>query len=365
MSGTPRDDRTATPSRLTACVLAALLLTGCAGAPPVEEPPPEPAAEETAPPPLVSDAETAARNGDYVTAGRILEEILAEDPGDLDALKLLAKVQAASGDAASSSRTWEKVARLDPYDPDAAYESGTILAEKSAWERARSLMVALDAAGRADERHYLLAGEAALELGYRQEAERYLLKAGGTGRAETLLGMLYYEQGRMKLAEKAFTGTLERDPDDYQANLHLGYIDFSRGRISSAIEHYRKAHLAEPGDPLACLSLAAALEKRGDAAAASRYFREGLTLEGIDPAERKKVYVSLSRILLEEGDYGAVERVTSKGLSEFPSSGGIRFYRGEALLRQGRKADAREEFRKAAADPRWKRAALSRFHSID
>ena len=49
---------------------------------------------------------------------------------------------------------------------------------------------------------------------------------------------------------------------------------------------------------------------------------------------------------------------------EFSTAGGLYFYWGEALLKQGRKAEAKEKYKLAAEDPKWKDSALKRFHSI-
>ena len=354
-------------TRTTALLLfaaATVMIAGCGGAPP-EEPPvetePEPA---TAPLPVLMDAEVAAKAGDYDTAISIIREILSGNTDDVEALRLLARVQSASGDSPGSADTWERIAGLDPYDPDAAYEVGSSMAKKGDWEGVRTRMVALDAAGKADARHYLLAGQADLELGYRTEAEQYLLKAGDLELAQSLLGKLYYDRGDLDSAEAAFSRALTMDGSNYTANLHMGYIKYHKKKYRGAIRYYTAAHKAEPSDPLACLSLAAAYEKSGDRNSAIDYYRKGLGLKGIDPSERKKVYTTTARLLVETGQYDEVGKLASKGAGEFSSAGGLYFYWGEALLKQGRMTEAKDKYKTAAEDPKWKDSALKRFHSI-
>ena len=211
------------------------MIAGCGGAPP-DQPPaetePEPA---EAPQPLLMDAEVAAKAGDYDSAISIIREILSGNTDDIEALRLLARVQAASGDRSGSAGTWERVADLDPYDPDAAYEVGTAMARKGEWEGVRTRMVSLDTAGKADARHYLLAGQADLELGYRTEAEKYLLKAGNLELAQSLLGKLYYDRGDLDSAEGAFVKALAMNDSNYTANLHMGYIRYHEKRYRGAI----------------------------------------------------------------------------------------------------------------------------------
>lgn len=355
-------------SRTTALLLlaaaAVVMIVGCGGAPP-EQPPvetePEPAA---APLPVLMDAEVAAKAGDYDAAISIIREILSGDTNDIEALRLLARVQSASGDRAGSAGTWKRVAELDPYDPDAAYEVGASMAKKGDWEGVRTRMVSLEAAGMADARHYLLAGQADMELGYRTEAEKYLLKAGDLELAQSLLGKLYYDRGDLDSAEGAFSRALTMDSSNYTANLHMGYIKYHEKKYRGAIRYYTAAHQAEPADPMACLSLAAAYEKSGDRTSALEYYRKGLRMKGIDLSERKKVYTTTARLLVETGQYDEVGKLASAGAGEFSSAGGLYFYWGEALLKQGRKTEAKEKYKVAAEDPKWKDSALKRFHSI-
>jgi tetratricopeptide (TPR) repeat protein len=348
-----------------ALATAVATIAGCGGAPPGRPPAeaaPEPA--EASPLPVLMDAEVAAKAGDYDAAINIIREILSGNTDDIEALRLLARVQAASGDRAGSAGTWERVAALDPYDPDAAYEVGMALSKKNDWEGVRARMVSIDSAGKADARHYLLAGQADLELGYRSEAEKYLVRAGDLELAQSLLGQLYYDRGDLGSAEDAFLKALAINGSNYSANLHMGYIRYHEKQYRGAIRYYGAAQKAEPSDPLACLSLAAAYEKSGDRGSAIKYYRKGLGLAGVAASERKKVYTTTARLLLETGRLDEVEKLASAGTEEFSSAGGLYFYWGEALLKQGRDTEAKDKYKKAAEDPAWKDSALKRFHSI-
>ena len=352
------------PAAALIAVATVVMIAGCGGAPP-EQPPAEAEPGAAAPPqPILMDAEVAAKAGDYDAAISIIQDILSGNTDDIEALRLFARVQSASGDRSGSADTWGRVANLDPYDPDAAYEVGTSMARKGNWEKVRTRMISLDAAGKADARHYLLAGQADLELGYRTEAEKYLLKAGDLELAQSLLGKLYYDRGDLDNAEKAFLRALDMNGSNYTANLHIGYIRYHERKYRGAIRHYTAAHRAEPSDPMACLSLAAAFEKSGDRASAIECYRKGLGLEGVAASERKKVYTTTARLLLESGQTDEVENFAAAGVRELSTAGGLYFYWGEALLKQGRKTEAKEKYKKAAEDPQWKDPALKRFHSV-
>ena len=94
------------------------------------------------------------------------------------------------------------------------------------------------------------------------------------------------------------------------------------------------------------------------------YYEKGLTMKGIAASERKNVCTAVTRLYVETGQYDEAETFASRHAGEFSTAGGIYFYWGEALLKQGRKAEAKDKYKKAAGDPAWKDNALKRFHSI-
>ncbi len=362
---------------LLSAIAAAVLIAGCAGAPPVREKLPtgeSPAGEETPSgvgrseeayaAKVILDARNAAQSGDLRKASTMLEDLLSSQEYNIEALRLLAKVYSSLGERSSASETWIRLSELDPTDPDAAYEAGSALARKKAWKELRTRMLAAGSAGAADQRHYALLGRADVELGYDDEAEKYLRMAGGIEISQALLGELYYGRGKLSLAQDAFLKTLEINPLNFSANLHLGYIQFGRGRLQKAMEYYKTAYRSDPSNPLGCLSLASLYEKMNDDAKAIEYYEKAISLEGIPRAEKIKVYVTLSRLLVGSGRYSETSPIVKKGLVEFPDSGGLYFYWGEALLRLGNGREAKEKFKRAAQDPSWKKPALSRFHSI-
>ncbi|MBN2071988.1 MAG: tetratricopeptide repeat protein [Candidatus Krumholzibacteriota bacterium] len=354
-------------------IISMIILAGCAGTPPsgavtgqkedagkvVENGPGLLSAGA-----VIFDATIAAQNSEYEKAEEMLTGLLGREPDNLEAMRLLARVYTADGDRKSATRTWERVYELDPSDPDAAYETGTMLQREKRWSEVRTEMMKTESLGGADSRHFLLIGRAGLELGYRDEAEVYLLKAGNLELATALLGKLYYGRGKTKKAEAAFKKTLGRNPDNYIANLHLGYISFNSGRKEEALGYYAKAHKSDPDDPLACLSLASLHEKMSHDEAAIKYYKKALGLKNIPRAEKQKVYVSLSKLFMKTGRTDDIFALVRDGIEEFPSSGGLYFYWGEALLKQGRKTEAKEKYKKASHDPTWKKHALARFHSI-
>lgn len=345
-------------------LLLIVLLAGCAGTPKKEEmPEPEPAPSSGAAG-VIAEAELFASNNDFESASSILEDLLDEEGQNIEALRLLASIYAAMGRKDQSASLWKEISVLDPTDSEAAYEVGVSLMRKGEWETLRSKMRSAEMSGAADSRHYLLLGEADLELGYKSEAEKYLLKATDRERARYLLGKLYYEQGKLSEAENRFKEVLQSNPDNYSAHLHLGWLYFSRKDNQRALEHYTRAVELNPGDPLSSLSLAALLEEMKKYDEAISHYRDGLALPGIPRSEKKKAYNSFSRLLVQRGRTDEAVSTIKAGLAEFPDAGGLYFQWGEVLLGMGKKAEALEKYKRAANDPVWKKVALKRIYSI-
>jgi tetratricopeptide (TPR) repeat protein len=278
---------------------------------------------------------------------------------------MLAKVYGNLGKRDASADAWSRVAMLDPTDADASYEVGTILARKGDWSGVRSKMLAAEAAGAADSRHFLLIGEADTELRYWTEAETYLKRAGDLERGRYLLGALYYDRGKPTKARAEFEKVIEMNPDNNSAHLHLGWIHYNDGDLKRALHHYREAIRVEPKEPLAQLSLAALLAEMKRPGEAITHYRTALSLDGIPRSERKKAYNSLSRLLVEGNMLRDAVAVIEEGLAEFASSGGLYYQWGEALLKSGKPHEAREKYKAAAQDPIWREIALRKLHSIE
>ncbi len=310
------------------------------------------------------EAEALAQDEQFEEAATILEELVEREQANTAAMRLLANVYAALGLKDKSTETWTLIAALQPNDPDAAYETGLAMARKGEWQSLRSKMLFLESSGRIERRHYLLLGEADLELGYKSEAELYLKKAAGETRAHYLLGELYYDAGKMEKAEREFEAVLRSNPDNYSAQLHLGWLSYKKGEKKRALDHYRAAVRLNPSDPLSALSLAGLLEEMDQKGKAIERYEDALSLPGIPREEKRKAYNSLSRLLVEAKRHPKAKEIIERGLEEFPGSGGLYYQWGIMLLTEGRKEDAKEKLRKAALDPVWKETALQRIHTI-
>jgi len=339
-------------------LIAILYLFPMCGGKPVEKkgsiaPPPSPPDAET----LIMDAQILASEKNYEKAVEVLNRVVEKEQTNLKALKLLARIYSAIGDRKSSTELWKRIFSLDPSDADAAYEVGYSLSKEKKWSEVRSKMLSFASTGRVDSRHYLLIGEADLELGYKKEAEKYLKLAGKMERAKFLLGKLYYNTGRNSLAEKTFKEVLELNPDHFGSHLHLGWLYYDRGVKSKALEHYREAVRTRPGDTVARLSLAKLLEEAGKIDEAIAEYKRALKPGKERTQEKKNGYISLCNLLIKKGHYQEAQSFINRGLREFPGTAGLYYLWGIILAKQGNKELAIEKFRLSAKDPVWANSA--------
>ena len=345
-------------------ILASLVILGCAQAPPEKESttrmePGLASADE-----VITDAEAKAQDDRFEEAAEMLEELVERESTNTVALRLLARVYSALGLRDKSTETWAQIALIEPYDPDAAYETALADARRGDWRAVRSKMIALETSGKAEGRHFLLLGEADLELGQRSEAKLYLEKARGETRAHYLLGTIYYGEGRNGRAEEEFGAVLRADPDNPSAHLHMGWLAYRKGEHRTALQHYREAVRLNPGDPLPALSLAGLLEETKRNREAIEHYRDALSLPGIPREEKRKAYNSFCRLLVEAGMLDEAERAIEDGLDEFPGSGGLYYQWGMLLLERGNRDEAVDKLKAAASDPVWRETALRRINSI-
>lgn len=306
---------------------------------------------------LIEDAKVLASNANYTRAAELLNNVLKNDSDNIEALKLLARIYAAMGQKDNSSEMWKRISTLKPDDPDAAYEVGVSLARKQQWASVRSKILEFARLGKPDGRHFLLIGEADIELGYKKEARKYLLLAGNIERAKFLLGKLYYSEGNLEAAERSFKEVLAINPNHFGSHLHLGWLYYRNGYKSRALRHYRSAVKLEPSSIIARLSLAKLLEEIGREEEAIEQFKAALKPHSRAIEEKKKAYITLCNLLIKRGRTEDAIYYVNKGLKEFPGAGGLYYMWGAALLKNGERSAALSKFKLAARDPRWAEVA--------
>lgn len=195
-------------------------------------------------------------------AAEELEKVVAQQPDQRAPLLLLADCQLQMGKDAVV------VALLSPHEEELksdrlfSYLLGTALVRSNDLMRGQAYIDRVFREGDAAEARLLL-GAAHLRRGDSRAAapeleEAAKLKPDLPG-LQSLLGRAMMGVGRRDEAEAAFRRELEKNPNDFHANLYLGMFLKEQARLDEAQEHLKRAGRLRPQDP-AVLYLLGALD---------------------------------------------------------------------------------------------------------
>lgn len=315
----------------------------------------------------VSLARMLVAEGNPVGARALVEEVLASDPNQVEALKLLAGwliEDDATGDAIASLR---QALSASPRDP----ETLTLMASAHEREGNRELMaemlsLAVEASGSAPEPSLRYAAHLASQ-GQTRPAEDVLLAAlrGAPEDASLVeaLGRLYVgtqEWARVdqavetlrRLGEEAAAddltalrlGAEERDEDlmafleeraaeggDRRADLGVVRMHLARGDGEAALAHAEDALARAPGDPALRFVRAGVLAGLGRAEEAEGEYRAILEEE----PEAERVWIALHALARARDGEEAALAVLDEAQAALPESPTLRWTRAGALERAG------------------------------
>lgn len=301
-------------------------------------------------------AQAAMERKDYVTAARLLENFLLEQPGQVEALFNLAYCYTLLDRTADAIDTYRETLEVDPKLFSARLNLGLLLLNTNQpVEAAAELERARELDPKNYRAHYY-AGVALERSGKKEEAlERYrhaaeldpkkteprrallelLLEKGNLAEAEAVVEQLrqlqpddarllrlradlQLEQGRPGDALAAYEEYLKAEPQDAEAHLAVGRLYRAEGRAEEALPHFLAAE--QTGGPGHAWT--AAYESARTLAALKRYgeaiprYRRALELMGDDVDV--EVNAELGHALLEDRQYGEAARVLSQVVQADP-----------------------------------------------
>jgi predicted Zn-dependent protease len=204
-------------------------------------------------PSTVARAETLLELGRSSEARAALASLLAVEPENVEALVVLAEIQAAEGDPRGSRATAQRVLALEPD-------------HLQALQLAAAACLDLDDVGEGIR----LAREAVARAPWFSGSHALLAQAVGRrarGRAEAL-----------QAAERA----IEFEPNDPIGYVAAGNVEMAHGKWKKAETWYRRALEVEPHNAVARTNLARAQESRG---ALSPAFRGTTSVLAVDPQD--------------------------------------------------------------------------------
>ncbi|MDD5562538.1 MAG: tetratricopeptide repeat protein [Thermoanaerobaculaceae bacterium] len=145
-------------------------------------------------------------------------------------------------------------------------------------------------------------------------------------------------------AETLWRATLARNPGCFMCHTNYGFLLYRQGRVADAIDHFRASLRLKPDNVPALLNLAKVDEDRGRLDEAASELRQALAVDPADPT----VLVNLGTVCTKAGRYedaiGAYrDALRHPSPDDYLAHNGL----GVALIRQGRRTEAVEEFREA------------------
>ena len=160
-----------------------------------------------------------------------------------------------------------------------------------------------------------------------------------------LLGVLTFRHAQeFASAETLWRDTLTKNPGCFMCHTNYGFLLYREGRVADAIDHFQASLRLKPDNVPALLNLAKVDEDRGRFDEAASELRSALAVDPSDPT----VLVNLGTVYTKAGRYEDAAATYREAL-RYPSPDGYLAHNGlgVALIHQGRRAEAVEEFREA------------------
>jgi tetratricopeptide (TPR) repeat protein len=207
------------------------------------------------------------KKGDFANAGQQLEVLHDALPEDARTVILLADCDLKRGNAAAALQLLEPLQDKYSQNLDFEYVLGSSLIQSG---RKREGFPHLEKVARAGPSAdaYLLAGATLLDLNEfelaRKDLEEALRLNSSLPGIYTLVGTARDKTGDVQDAESAFREALQRNPDDFQANLYLGGILYKRRATDEAKAYLDRALLLKPTDSMARYESAMLKSTSGD-----------------------------------------------------------------------------------------------------
>ncbi len=273
-----------------------------------------------------------------------LEELLAQDPANRDAVLALASARMALGDLPRAAETYEKRAAQFPKDSDVWY--GLALCyEQMAEQASRELANMPGGSGyskRLTAEYLQSVGDEKLAAEAFGESSAESNEGTGTAQAAKL-----YEIAR-DLASKsrhAFEQFVELAPDSWQAALFLGDVNRQHGDLTAALASYQRAAQQQPNIAAPLLGIGTVYWELGQFDRAAIYLKDTLRL---NPKAMQATF-ELGNIAVREHRDREALPLLIRYLDAQPDALAARADLGRAYMHLGQYENAVGELTKAAA----------------
>ncbi|MGB5696409.1 MAG: tetratricopeptide repeat protein [Polyangiales bacterium] len=294
-----------------------LLLAGCGahqGIP--SEPQSAQLVSRPAASPEVLRAERLLAEGNAAAAKALLEQALADNPGDPRAWLDVGLVQEAGGDFDSAERAYRRATEIDSHFAEAFNNLGVLLRE----------------AGKHDEATSAL--ERAVALDPELTAARFNL------------GLAYEEQGKLAEAEREYLATIDRLPTDPVPRINLAMMLLDMGRPEDAAVQLRAALPNVRGDVLLSIAVGEGFRRAGLPEEAVPVLRTALRQASDPPPTELLAELALAHYA--NGDLEEADVTMRRALQQNELDPALQYAYGSILAKRGQVGKARVHLRRAA-----------------
>jgi len=200
---------------------------------------------------------------------------------------------------------------------------------------------------------YLVGTWTIVDLTARWRRQRETLATGAAIIVVALSASAFIQTSYWKDNEVLWRRTLAVTTENHTAETNLGVLLMERGKIDEALTHLHRAVEIDPADVDARFNLANALSTSGEKNEAIAMYKQILTVF----PERTDVQTNLANALLETGKIESATESYRAVLDREPNSAMAHYNLAVALHRAGRLTEAISEYKRALAlDPSYPEA---------
>jgi arylsulfatase A-like enzyme/lipopolysaccharide biosynthesis regulator YciM len=299
----------------------------------------------------IKQAESATADKKWDVAKSLLDGVITEDPGVMEARQVRARVLLELGETEAAVADCRAALAIDPEYAAAIFTLAQAFKKQKKWDEAIAGYERLLQLDPRDVKPHVNLGEIYLNRKDFDRAIAHLREAVDrdpeqAAMARNFLGAAYLEKGMLDPAERELRLSLEKRPRIPDAHYNLGLIAEARGDLAKAVEEYGKELEIHPGAYPAHFNLALVLRKTGDAARQIEHLKKAIE---VDPGFAK-AYLFLSKAYLDAGEnFPEAIELARKGLALDPEADSAplgHYVLADIFDRTGREQEYREELEK-------------------
>ncbi len=287
--------------------------------------------------------------GRLFIAEQISQQILQQDPYNIDALQLLGIIAANLGKYDLAIKSFSQAVTIAPEVADFHYNLGQAFYDRGQLDAAiATLQQALTLQPNHAGACYTL-GKALQQTGDLAKATTYyqqaLKLAPNHAELHNRLGSVFHAQGNLPAAITCYRQALTIQPNYIDALCNLGYALQQQHQLAEAIACYQQALSLEPNDAAIYSNLGMVLQKQGLHTQAIACYRQALA---INP-NYAEAYNNLGSILREQRQFTEAVTCYMQALAINPNYAEAYTNLGSAMEERGELAEAITYYRQAIA----------------